>query len=158
MTLFLNQLLNYMSLIIKLLLSLNCACAYPHQFVGVFRPRQVADLGAGVGALQRLTRQSVPEAQAAVGGAAPRHEQPVLVGGPGDGLHCGQVVTVLLHREKAGAVPHQQLGRRRQGMGNVSPGSRSLVMELTLKMNAHFKLSPCCRCLRMRDAGGQETI
>lgn len=33
----------------------------------------------------------------------------MLVRGPGDGLHRRQVVAVLLHREEAGAVPHQQL-------------------------------------------------
>lgn len=85
--------------------------ASPHQLVGVFGPRQVADLGACVRALERLTRQRVPEAQAAVGGAAPGRQQPVLVWGPGDGLHGRQVVAVLLHGEEAGAVPHQQLGR-----------------------------------------------
>lgn len=36
--------------------------ASPHQFIGVFGPCQVADLRARVCALQRLTRQSVPEA------------------------------------------------------------------------------------------------
>lgn len=36
--------------------------ASPHQLVGVFGPRQVADLGARVCALERLTRQRVPEA------------------------------------------------------------------------------------------------
>lgn len=87
-------------------------CAPPHQLVGVFGPCQVADLGAGVGALQRLTRQSVPESQAAVGGAPAGRQQPVLVGGPGDGLHSRQVVAVLLHGEQAGAVPYQQLTRR----------------------------------------------
>ena len=46
-------------------------CLLPHQFIGVFGPCQVADLGASVCALQRLTRQSVPEAQATVGSAAP---------------------------------------------------------------------------------------
>ena len=45
-------------------------CVCPHQFVSMFGPGQVAHLRAGVGALQRLTRQRVPEAQAAVGGAA----------------------------------------------------------------------------------------
>lgn len=42
----------------------------PHQFVGMFGPGQVADLGAGICALQGLTSQGVPEAQAAIGGAA----------------------------------------------------------------------------------------
>lgn len=89
---------------------LSCwVSASPHQFIGVFGPGQVADLRARVGALQRLTRQRVPEAKAAVGGAAPRRQQPVLVRRPGDRLHRRQVVAVLLHWEEAGAVPHQQL-------------------------------------------------
>lgn len=81
----------------------------PHQLVGVLGPGQVADLGARVCALERLTRQRVPEAQAAVGGPAPRRQQPVLVRRPGDGLDRRQVVAVLLHGQEAGAVPHQQL-------------------------------------------------
>lgn len=44
--------------------------AQTHQLVGVLGPGQVADLRAGVGALQRLTRQGVPKADAAVSGAA----------------------------------------------------------------------------------------
>ena len=30
---------------------------------------------------------------------------------PGDGLHRSQVLRVLLDREDAGVVPHQELGR-----------------------------------------------
>lgn len=85
-----------------------------YQFVGVLGPGQVADLGAGVGALQRLARQRVPEADAAVGGAPARCQQPVLVGRPGDGLHRRQVLRVLLHREHTRVVPHQQLRRDKQ--------------------------------------------
>lgn len=80
-----------------------------HQFIGVLRPGQVADLRAGVGALQRLAGQSVPEADAAVGGAASWGQQAVLMGRPGDGLHSSQVLRVLLHREDARVVPHKQL-------------------------------------------------
>lgn len=90
-----------------------------HQLVGVFGPGQVADLRAGVRALQRLTRQGVPETQTAVGGAAAWRQQPMLVRGPGDGLHCCQVVTVLLHWDQAGAVPHQQLQRRTERTSGV---------------------------------------
>lgn len=50
---------------------LDGGSAAAHQFIGVLGPCQVADLRARVGALQRLTRQSVPEAQAAVGRAPP---------------------------------------------------------------------------------------
>lgn len=90
-----------------------------HQLVGVFGPGQVADLRASVRALQRLTRQGVPETQTAVGGAAAWRQQPMLMGGPGDGLHCCQVVTVLLHRDQAGAVPHQQLQRSTERTSGV---------------------------------------
>ena len=72
----------------------------------MFGPGQVADLGAGVGALQRLAGQRVPEADAAVGRAAAAGQQAVLVRRPGDGLHRSQVLCVLLHRQHAGVVPH----------------------------------------------------
>lgn len=60
-----------------------------YQLISVLGPGQVADLRAGVCALQRLARQCVPEADAAVGRAASRGQQAVLVGGPGDGFHGG---------------------------------------------------------------------
>lgn len=60
-----------------------------HQLISVLGPSQVADLGPGVGALQRLARQRVPEADAAVGGAPSGGQQAVLVGGPGDGFYGG---------------------------------------------------------------------
>lgn len=80
-----------------------------YQFVGVLGPGQVADLGARVGALQGLACQGVPEADAAVSRAPSGRQQAMLMRGPGDGLHCCQVLRVLLHRENAGVVPHQQL-------------------------------------------------
>lgn len=79
-------------------------------------PGQVADLRAGIGALQRLTRQGVPEADAAVSGAASRGQQAVLVRRPGDGLDGSQVLRVLLHRDDAGVVPHQELQVSRQSV------------------------------------------
>lgn len=115
----------------------------------MFGPGQVADLRARVGALQRLTRQRVPEAEAPVGGAAPRRQQPVLVRRPGDRLHRRQVVAVLLHWEEAGAVPHQQL-RGSEAVNMLSPitgGGRG----------GKIWGSPCCRCLRTPGAGGQVT-
>lgn len=42
-----------------------------YQFIGVFRPGQVADLRACVSALQWLPGQRVPEANATVSSAAP---------------------------------------------------------------------------------------
>ena len=90
-----------------------CVSAAPqrgtHQLVGVLGPGQVADLRAGVDALQGLGGQRVPEAHAAVGGAAPRGQQTVLVGRPGDGLDCRLVVRVGLHGAAVGQVPHKQL-------------------------------------------------
>lgn len=41
-----------------------------YQLIGVFRPGQIADLRACVGALQRLPGQRVPEAYTAVGSPA----------------------------------------------------------------------------------------
>ena len=46
-----------------------------HQLRGVFRPGQIAHLRPGVDRLHWLTRQRVPEADAAVGGAAARRQQ-----------------------------------------------------------------------------------
>lgn len=101
-------------------LSVECSpfgCLFPYQFIGMFGPGQVAHLGASVSALQGLARQRVPEAEAAVGGASTRCQQPVLVGGPRDGLDRRKVVTVLLHWEQTGAVPHQQLEGTREQRG-----------------------------------------
>lgn len=61
-------------------------CVFSHQLVGVFGPGQVADLRARVGALQRLSCECVPEAQAAVGRASTGRQEAVLMGRPGDGL------------------------------------------------------------------------
>lgn len=58
-----------------------------YQLISVLGPGQVADLRPSVCALQRLARQCVPEADAAVSSAASRGQQAVLVGGPGDGFH-----------------------------------------------------------------------
>lgn len=80
-----------------------------HQFVGVLGPGQVAHLGARVDALQRLPCECVPEADAAVGCATAGRQQPVLVRGPGDGLHGCQVLRVLLNGAQARVVPDQQL-------------------------------------------------
>lgn len=84
-----------------------------HQLVGVLRPGQVAHLGAGVDALQGLPCQGVPEADAAVSGAAAGGEEAVLVWRPGDGFHCSQVLRVLLHGAQAGVVPDKELEERR---------------------------------------------
>lgn len=58
-----------------------------HQLISVLGPGQVADLRPSVCALERLARQCVPEADAAVSSATSRGQQAVLVGGPGDGFH-----------------------------------------------------------------------
>lgn len=93
---------------------------HSYQFVGVFGPGQVAHLRAGVDALERLSRERVPEADAAVGCSAPGRQQAVLVRRPRDGLHCRQVIRVLLNRRHAGVIPHQQLSYR-----NTQRGKRS---------------------------------
>ena len=79
-----------------------------HQLVRVLRPGQVAHLRPRVHALQGLARQRVPEADAAVGRAPPAGQQPVLVGGPGDGLDRGQVLRVGLHGADGRHVPHEE--------------------------------------------------
>lgn len=80
-----------------------------HQFICVLGPGQVADLRAGVGALQGLACQSVPEAYAAVGSSASRGQKAVLVRRPGNGLYCSQVLRVLLHWKDTRVVPHKKL-------------------------------------------------
>lgn len=90
----------------------------------MLRPGQVAHLGAGVDALQGLPCQRVPEADAAVGGAAAGGEEAVLVWRPGDGFHCSQVLRVLLHGAQAGMVPHQELEERRGDVSTAAPQSR----------------------------------
>lgn len=76
-------------------------------------PGQVADLRASVNALQRLPSQCVPEADAAVGSATTRGQQPVLVWRPGNGLHCCKVLCVLLDRAQAGMIPDKELAERK---------------------------------------------
>ena len=44
--------------------------AKTHQLRRVFRPGEIADLRPGVDRLHRLARESVPEADATIGGAA----------------------------------------------------------------------------------------
>lgn len=76
----------------------NCASSgVTYQLIGMFGPGQVAHLRAGVHTLQRLGGQSVPKPDTAVGSAAPRGQQAVLVGGPGDGFDRSQVIHVCLH-------------------------------------------------------------
>lgn len=72
-------------------------------------PRLRPHLAARVDALQRLPRGGVPEADAAVGGAAAADQQAVLVRRPGDGLDRGLVLAEAQHRLRRLLVPHQQL-------------------------------------------------
>ena len=60
-------------------------CAY--DFVVGLGKYQVADLGAGVDAIQRSQIQSVPESDALISGAATCCEQASVKWGPVDGLH-----------------------------------------------------------------------
>lgn len=86
--------------------------AHSYQFVGVFGPGQVAHLRARVDALERLRRERVPEADAAVGRSSSGRQQAVLVRRPRDGLHGCQMLCVLLNRRHARVIPHQQLKER----------------------------------------------
>ena len=82
---------------------------YTHQFVWVFWPRQIADLWPSVDALQGLTGQRVPEADALVSRAAPAGQQAVLMRRPRDGLDRSEVFRVRLDGSSACDVPHKQL-------------------------------------------------
>lgn len=70
-----------------LLSTRECVCVFSHQLIGVFGPCEVADLWAGISALQRLSCERVPEAEAAVSGASSGRQEAVLMGWPRDGLH-----------------------------------------------------------------------
>ncbi len=86
-----------------------CVSGVTYQLISMFGPGQVADLRAGVHTLQGLRGQGVPKSDTAVGSAAPRGQQAVLVRGPGNGFHCSQVIHVCLHRAQRRVVPNQQL-------------------------------------------------
>lgn len=75
----------------------------------MLRPRQVADLRAGVHTLQRLPGQRVPETNAAICRAPAAGQQTVLMRRPRDGLDCGDVIRVSLYWVDASHVPHEQL-------------------------------------------------
>lgn len=79
-----------------------------HQLRRVLRPRQIAHLRSGVDALHRLAGQRVPEADAAVGGAAAAGQQTVMVRRPGDRLDGGHVLGVRLNGTERVLVPHVQ--------------------------------------------------
>lgn len=108
-----------------------------HQFISVLGPGQVADLRAGVHALQRLRCQGIPKSNAAVGGAAARGQQAVLMGGPGDGFNCSQVIDVRLHGTERRVVPHQQL--RPQIEHIISEQSKSVQSLWLIKYQYHHK-------------------
>ena len=65
--------------------------------------------GTCVEVIERGGRRSVPEAYASVRCASPGSQQAMLVGGPGDGLHCSCVVRELQHRGAGLLVPDVQL-------------------------------------------------
>lgn len=140
-------------------------------------PGQVADLWAGVHTLQWLRRQGVPKSNAAVGSAAPRGEQAMLVGRPGNGFHCSQVIHVYLHWAQWGMVPHQQLrgqispssinilSKCRKTRGGFNKNNNSTLLSLPPEASSwwsvlHFKphTSCLCPCSRLSDwSGGVRT-
>ena len=79
------------------------------EFVGVLGPSQIADLGSSVNALERLTGQGVPEADAAIGGAPAGSQETMLVRRPGDGLDCRGVLHKPEPWRQGGIVPDEEL-------------------------------------------------
>ena len=80
-----------------------------HQFTRMFGPRQVADLRAGVDALQRSTCYRIPEPNAAVGSSSATRQESVLMGRPGDRLHGRHVFRIREHGLTASRIPDVQL-------------------------------------------------
>ena len=68
-----------------------------------------SDLTSRINGLHGLAGERVPEADAAVRGAAAAGQQPVVMRRPGDRFHRRQVVRVGLHGPEAGQVPHEEL-------------------------------------------------
>merc|ERR1719410_3099835 len=69
-------------------------------------------LTARVYTLHGLAGEGVPESNIPIRSAAAAGQQPVVVGGPGDGLHRGHVVAVGLHGRGLSAArpgPYKQL-------------------------------------------------
>ena len=62
------------------------------ELIDVLRPAKVAHLAACVDAIKGTRRLRVPKADAAVGGAAARGEEAILVRRPRDGLDGGRVL------------------------------------------------------------------
>jgi len=80
-----------------------------YDLVAVFRPGEIADLGARVDFLYALARGRIPKLDAAVCGATPRGEEGMLVRGPGDSFHCGGVVAEFPERGFGEFVPDHEL-------------------------------------------------
>jgi len=80
-------------------------------FVDVFRPGEVANLRAGIDALQRSVGGGVPKADASIGSTATRGEKAVLMRRPRDGFDGGLVLRQAQRRAAAGGGggPNQEL-------------------------------------------------
>ena len=73
-----------------------------HQLRGVFRPSQIAHLRPGVDRLHWLTRQRVPEADAAIGSAAARRKESYDLGMDCDmGYHLKSKLIDVSHHDDA---------------------------------------------------------
>ncbi len=129
----------------------HCVSGVTYQLISMFGPGQVADLRAGVHTLQRLWGEGVPKSDTAVGSAAPRCQQTVLVGGPGNGFHCSQVIHVCLYWAQRGVVPNQQLGWQITAR-EINTLNKCIKMEAGL---ITITTLPCCRCHQKRAADGQ---
>lgn len=79
-----------------------------NELVAVLTPLQVANLRAGIDAIERAAAESVPEPDAPVGGPTSAAQQPVLVRAPGDSLHGGGVFIKPIHGLRALQVPDKK--------------------------------------------------
>eukprot|EP00617_Octactis_speculum_P005860 CAMPEP_0185790012 /NCGR_PEP_ID=MMETSP1174-20130828/154096_1 /TAXON_ID=35687 /ORGANISM="Dictyocha speculum, Strain CCMP1381" /LENGTH=111 /DNA_ID=CAMNT_0028484463 /DNA_START=335 /DNA_END=670 /DNA_ORIENTATION=+ len=79
-----------------------------HELVHIPRPHEVAHLGAGVNAVQRHGRESVPKTDAAICCPATRSKKAMLVWRPCDGFHCGGVLVKAAERIGRLRCPNQK--------------------------------------------------
>ena len=68
------------------------------QLVAILRECQIAYLTPGVDGIYPVSRETVPETDAPVGGAPAARQQSVLVGTPRDGLDRRRVIREHVHR------------------------------------------------------------
>jgi hypothetical protein len=80
-----------------------------HEFLGVFGKHQVADLAAGVDAVEKAAVESVPELDRLVGRPPARGQHSVVVGTPRDALHGRAMAAELADGGRAVRAPDEEL-------------------------------------------------